>query len=194
MTTIETPLGSVRGRAPEEGVYAFLGLPYAEPPVGRLRLRSPRPIQPWGGTRNTLVAAPASLQTLMGNQVWMNEPIPDQSEDCLYLNVWTPNVNGQLPVLIWLHGGQTRNGHGGAPGINGLALARRGIVVVTINYRLGALGGLAHPTRSLDDDQPQSRGFHWHRQGRVDRATDSRLLSHLLGRRWCPASRRTGSG
>jgi para-nitrobenzyl esterase len=76
----------------------------------------------------------------------MNEPIPDQSEDCLFLNVWTPGTSGKLPVFFWLHGGMTRNGHGVAPAVNGAALARQqNLVVVTINYRLGALGGLAHP-------------------------------------------------
>ena len=142
---IDTALGRLAGEA-IDGVTRFLGIPYAEAPVGALRLRSPRPAKAWPGVRNATRAGAASLQTLGGNQVWMNEPIPIQSEDCLFLNVWTPDTESSLPVLLWVHGGATRNGHGGAPGINGMALAQQqGLVVVTINYRLGALGGLAHP-------------------------------------------------
>src|SRR5690606_16258340 len=118
----------------------FLGIPYADPPTGAGRLRAPRPLTPWSGTRDASRPSAASLQTLGGNQVWMNEPIEHQSEDCLYLNVWTPSLSGRYPVLVWLHGGQTRNGHGAAPASNGEALARSGVVVVTVNYRLGALG------------------------------------------------------
>ena len=142
---VQSPDGRISGLRLEGGVQRFLGMPYAAPPVGPLRLRGPRPVMPWPGLRDGTRPAPASLQTLGGNQVWMNEPIERQAEDCLYLNVWTPDVHGSAPVLFWLHGGQTRNGHGAAPGIDGAALARRGIVVVTINYRLGGLGGLAHP-------------------------------------------------
>ena len=144
---VETPYGRVSGQllGGAQAVTRFLGLPYAAPPVGAGRLRSPRPLQPWTGVRDGSTAAPASLQTLGGNQVWMNEPIERQDEDCLYLNVWTPSTTGRAPVLLWLHGGQTRNGHGAAPGIDGAVLAALGLVVVTINYRLGALGGLAHP-------------------------------------------------
>ncbi len=147
---VDTPYGRLAGEAQDGGVARFLGIPYAKAPVGALRLRGPRPLEPWTGTRDARTPAPASLQTLGGNQVWMNEPIARQSEDCLYLNVWTPGIAGRAPVLFWLHGGQTRNGHGAAPGIDGSAFAQRGIVVVTINYRLGGLGGLAHP--DLEDD------------------------------------------
>lgn len=146
---VDGPDGPVRGPC-ERGIFRFLGIPYAAPPVGELRLRSPRPAARWTEVRDAATPAPASLQTLGGNQVWMNEPIARQSEDCLYLNVWTPDPDASLPVLFWLHGGQTRNGHGAAPGINGEALARLGLVVVTVNYRLGGLGGLAH--EALADD------------------------------------------
>ena len=143
--TIATPFGRLKGEC-VDGVTRFLGIPYAEAPVGALRLCSPRSLKAWSGERDATRIGAASLQTLGGNQVWMNEPIPVQSEDCLFLNVWTPDTRARLPVLLWVHGGATRNGHGGAPGINGMALARQqGLVVVTINYRLGALGGLAHP-------------------------------------------------
>lgn len=88
----------------------------------------------------------ASLQKLGGNQTWLYEPLPPTSEDCLHLNVWTPDLGGRSPILVWFHGGATRNGHGAAGAFHGANLARRGnVVVVTVNYRLGALGGLAHP-------------------------------------------------
>jgi para-nitrobenzyl esterase len=146
---LDTPLGRIAGSA-VGAVTRFLCVPYAAPPVGPLRLRSPGAAAAWTGVRDVRSPAPASLQTLGGNQVWLNEPIANQSEDCLYLNIWTPDASGCHPVIVWLHGGQTRNGHGAAPGIDGSALAALGLVVVTINYRLGALGGLAHP--ALEDD------------------------------------------
>ncbi|GAA5235027.1 carboxylesterase/lipase family protein [Verticiella sediminum] len=144
--------GRLRGRRAHE-VTAFLGIPYAEPPVGEARLRSPRPVRPWAGCRTAERLGPASLQHLAGQHTWLNAALPGTSEDCLYLNVWTAGLTGARPVLVWLHGGQTRHGHGGSPAYEGTALARRGVVVVTVNYRLGALGGLAHP--ALQD--PDSR-------------------------------------
>lgn len=111
------------------GVASFVGIRYAAAPVGRLRLRSPQPLAPWTGLRDATVPGPARLQTRGGNQTWMNEPIERQSEDCLFLNVWTPDVRARLPVLFWLHGGATRNGHGVAPGI-GLALFAAPIVAL----------------------------------------------------------------
>lgn len=147
---VSTPSGRCRG-VDLGGVQRFLGLPYAAAPVGALRLRGTRPGEPWADELDAARPRSASLQTLGGNQVWMNEPIAAQDEDCLFLNVWTPDTRGRAPVIVWLHGGQTRNGHGAAPGIDGAALARQGVVVVTVNYRLGALGGLAHP-QLLDED------------------------------------------
>ncbi|MFO1329011.1 MAG: carboxylesterase family protein [Rubrivivax sp.] len=148
---VHTPDGRVAGVRLDGGICRFLGLPYAAPPVGVLRLRSPRPPRPWAGLRDASHAAPASLQVLEGHHTWLNEPIGRSSEDCLGLNVWTPALDGAAPVLLFVHGGQTRCGHGAAPVLDGSALARRGLVVVTINYRLGALGGLAHP--ELQDDE-----------------------------------------
>lgn len=145
------PDGRLAGRR-IDGVDSFLGIPYAAPPVGALRLRSPRPVAAWSGVHDACLPGPASLQTLGGNQTWLNEPLAAQSEDCLTLNVWAPAVAREAPVLVWLHGGATRNGYGASAAIDGSVLAReQGLVVVTINYRLGALGGLAHP--ALRDDE-----------------------------------------
>jgi len=145
---IDTPQGKVRGRS-DRGVARFFGLPYSSPPTGARRLRSPTAGPEWPGIRDALAPAKAALQQLGGNQTWLYEPLPGTSEDCLYLNVWTPDSRGAAPVLVWFHGGATRNGHGAAAAFDGSSLARLGVVVVTVNYRLGALGGLAH--RDLAD-------------------------------------------
>ena len=148
---VDTLYGRVRG-ARVAGAACFLGVPYAQVPVRDRRLRSPRPPEPWRGERDATVPGAASLQTLGGNQTWLYEPITRTDEDCLYLNVWTPDTSGRLPVVLWLHGGATRSGHGAAGAFDGAALASSGrVVVVTINYRLGALGGLAHPDLRDDD-------------------------------------------
>ncbi|HTO50237.1 MAG TPA: carboxylesterase family protein [Burkholderiales bacterium] len=148
---VDTPYGRLRG-ASVAGVARFLGVPYAQAPVGDRRLRSPRQPETWAGERDATAPGAASLQTLAGPQTWLYEPITRTDEDCLFLNVWTPDTGARLPVIVWLHGGATRNGHGAAGAFDGAALASLGrVVVVTINYRLGALGGLAHPDLRDDD-------------------------------------------
>ena len=142
---IDTPYGRIKG-SQGDGVAQFLGIPYAAPPTGVRRLRSPLPVSPWSGVREASEPGNASLQKLGGNQTWLYESLPPTSEDCLYLNTWTPDIGGKAPVFVWFHGGATRNGHGAAGAFHGAHLARReDVVVVTVNYRLGALGGLAHP-------------------------------------------------
>ncbi len=148
---IEPPCGPVRGLA-ADGVTAFLGLPYAAPPIGPNRYNSPRPALRWTEPRDATRAGAASIQTLGGAAAWLYQSAEPQSEDCLFLNVWTPDVTGRRPVMVWIHGGAWRTGRGNAAGTNGAALAKHGdVVVVTINYRLGALGWLAHP--SLADSE-----------------------------------------
>ena len=143
---LDAPCGSLRGLAVPNGVQAFLGIPYAVPPVGPLRYASPRPAPRWDAVRDATRPGMASIQTLAGAAAWLYEGAEPQGEDCLVLNVWTPAPNGRRPVMVWLHGGAWRTGRGDAVGTNGAALAARGdVVVVTLNYRLGALGWLAHP-------------------------------------------------
>ncbi|GAA2837689.1 carboxylesterase family protein [Aminobacter aminovorans] len=104
------------------------------------------PAPGWTGIRPADRIGPAAPQHLAGSQTWLNEPIARMEEDCLTLNVWAPAEARDLPALVWFHGGATRNGHGGAAACDGFRLAcEHGIVVVTVNYRLGPLGGLAHP-------------------------------------------------
>ncbi|KAA2256921.1 carboxylesterase family protein [Solihabitans fulvus] len=143
---VVTDRGSVRGTVTEDH-RSFQGIPYAKPPVGELRWRAPRPAEPWQGVRDA--TAPGSSCA----QVGMPMAKASTSEDCLYLNVTTPrNASGRkLPVLFWMHGGSLAFGAGDLFG--GAPLATKGdVVVVTINYRLGALGFLDHP--ALDGATP----------------------------------------
>ncbi len=150
-TIVETSRGRLRGRA-EHGVLAFRGIPYAEPPVGRLRFAAPRPARPWAGVRDALrFGAPAPQLPGMLGQLVAGAGDADPAEDCLTLNVFTPATDaGRRPVLVWIHGGGFTSGTGGSAIYDGSELARRGdAVVVTINYRLGALGFL--PLEDPDD-------------------------------------------
>ena len=136
--------GRIAGTS-RDGVRRFLGVPYAAAPLGDLRLRSPRPHPGWRGILAADRIGAAAPQLLAGSQTWLNEPIERMDEDCLTLNFWAPEGVRHAPVMVWFHGGATRNGHGGAAACDGSRMAREhGIVVVTVNYRLGPLGGLAH--------------------------------------------------
>ena len=135
--------GLVRG-AGATGVDSFLGLPYAAPPTGKLRWRPPQPAAAWPGVRDATQFGASCPQSTMGNPFLPPGPV---SEDCLYLNVYTPashnSSGGGRPVLVWIHGGGLVQD--GGRNYDGTKLAADGAVVVTINYRLGALGFLAHP-------------------------------------------------
>jgi para-nitrobenzyl esterase len=134
------------------GVRCFKGIPYAAPPVGPLRWRAPAPVIPWSGIRATDGFGPNSLQGVVFNDI--DPYAAGVSEDCLYLNVWTParlEGSDRLPVMFWIHGGGFAAGSGAEPRYDGARLAARGIIVVTMNYRLGALGFLAHPELRAED-------------------------------------------
>ncbi len=138
--TVRTPAGVLRG-AEQDGMRSFLGVPYAQAPIGDLRWRPPRPLVPWSGTRDALQFGPECMQGQRpGAAVAM-------SEDCLFLNVWVAAKRAarHLPVLVWVHGGAFKVGSAGQPVYEGASLARRGMIVVTLNYRLGKFGFLAHP-------------------------------------------------
>ncbi|MFD4524136.1 carboxylesterase/lipase family protein [Streptomyces sp. NPDC058470] len=144
MRTVRVEQGSVTGKEIGE-VHAFLGLPYAAPPVGALRWRPPAPPAPWSGVRAATAFGAAAIQTA-GNGRGPGLGA-EQSEDCLYLNVWTPEADGaaNLPVMVWIHGGGFIGGSASDPSFSGETLARRGVVVVSLNYRLGAFGFLTDP-------------------------------------------------
>jgi len=142
--SIDTPSGRLTGLR-MGGVESFKGIPYAKPPIGPLRWRFPEPALPWAGVRDAAVygatcpQAPTQLESFMGLAVG-----EQQSEDCLYLNVWTPAADGgKRPVMVWIHGGAFVLGAGSHGVYDGTGLAQKGAVVVTINYRLGGFGFLA---------------------------------------------------
>ncbi|MFP5204388.1 MAG: carboxylesterase/lipase family protein [Acidobacteriota bacterium] len=130
---VRTPLGPLVGEE-EDGVRIFRGVPFAQPPVGPLRFRPPVPLKPWTGPRDATRFAAAAMQT--------GAPAFPRSEDCLYLNVWSPARPGPHPVYVWIHGGGFTNGSSFDPMFNGSMLAREGIVCVTLAYRLGIFGFL----------------------------------------------------
>jgi para-nitrobenzyl esterase len=148
---VSTASGDLRGHG-TDGVAVFRGIPFAAPPTGDLRFRSPRPAVPWAGVRDATEAGHSALHVLSGGSAWIYEDAGDPREDCLFLNVWTPGLSGARPVMVWFHGGAFRTGHAALPCFDGSLLAHEGdVVVVTCNYRLGALGWLAHP--ALRDPQ-----------------------------------------
>jgi para-nitrobenzyl esterase len=138
--------GQLRGRRRGQGA-VFKGIPYASAPVGPLRWRAPQPAARWGGVRDALDFGPDFPQ---GANARFRAP--RQDEDCLYLNVWTPSLErgARLPVMVWLHGGGFTGGSGSDLRCDGERLAAEGAVVVTLNYRSGLFGFLAHPTLSLE--------------------------------------------
>ncbi|HEY8479611.1 MAG TPA: carboxylesterase/lipase family protein [Spirillospora sp.] len=141
---VETAYGKVRGIT-RDGVTAFLGIPYAAPPFGPRRFRPPQPPEPWDGVRDCFEYGPTAPKPPY--QPPFDSLLPDPvipGEDCLNLNVWTPDPGGSgLPVMVWIHGGAFRNGSGASPLYDGRAFARDGVVCVTFNYRLG-VEGFAH--------------------------------------------------
>ena len=153
---VETKEGALQGVS-EGDVTVFRGIPFAQPPIGELRFRPPRPAEPWSGVRvcDTFgFVAPQPQGQAMAGQATPEE----QSEDCLHLNVWTPACDDAArPVMVWIHGGAFVTGSGSGAFYRGAKLAARGdVVVVTLNYRLGALGFLAHP--DLRDEETGSCG------------------------------------
>lgn len=163
---VSAPCGGLLGtRLGSVGV--FKGIPYAVPPVGGLRWRPPQRASRWSGTRLAVHPGPAPLQELPPRSSLLYRLNNDDarplvmSEDCLYLNVWSPDpsTTARLPVLVWVHGGGNRTGHGDQDLFDGSRLAARGIVVVTINMRLGALGFLSLPELAAEDDLGASGNY-----------------------------------
>jgi para-nitrobenzyl esterase len=142
------------------GIRAYKGIPYAAPPLGALRWRPPQPVPAWAGVRQAHVFGPNSLQGVVWGDI---DPFAvGVSEDCLYLNVWTPAAPGdaaRLPTMVWIHGGGFVAGSGAEPRYDGARLAARGIIVVTLNHRLNALGFLAHPELTAESDHRASGNY-----------------------------------
>src|SRR5258705_11174915 len=126
------------------GIHRLLGARYRNPPVGPLRGRAPEPLEKWEGVRPAKQFGPIAIQTT-GACFTLRET--RQSEDCLSLNIWTASLNREVrqPVMVWIHGGGNLGGAGSEDAYDGTSLARRGVTVVTFNYRLGVFAFLAHP-------------------------------------------------
>lgn len=147
---IETKYGKLEGR--DHGWYeTYFGVPYAQPPVGDLRWRAPVPPQPWEGVRPAKEFSGKAWQAEGSSPPWDKDFYDDphyeypSTEDCLYLNIWAPKGGKDLPVAFWIHGGAFMGGNGMEKEFDGVEYARRGVLLVTVNYRLGVFGFLAHP-------------------------------------------------
>jgi para-nitrobenzyl esterase len=151
-TIIITEGGKVEGIV-EDGITVFRGIPFAAPPVGDLRWKAPQPVKKWEGILKTDKFAPACPQMYM-------DP-GETSEDCLYLNIWTPAklTNEKLPVMVWIHGGGFALGSTSSPGYSGENLAKMGVIFVSIAYRIGPLGFMAHPELTAESENHVSGNY-----------------------------------
>jgi len=165
--TLSVTGGELRGVV-KGGIASFKGIPFAAPPVGALRWKAPQPLQPWTGVKKADAFAPAPMQSaglafLMGSG--------KVSEDCLYLNVWTPakQADEKLPVMVWIYGGAFMFGATSQPDYDGTKFAQKGVVLVSMAYRLGPFGFLAHPQLTAENGkgsgcygiQDQIAGLRW---------------------------------
>ncbi len=180
----EVKEGKLRGVYEEKGnIAVFKGIPYAKPAIGGLRWRPPEPVESWEGVREAKEHGPMAWQAasmikeffnaLIDGQGWGSirttfvkslfnlMPTPKQDEDCLYLNIRTPDLakTAKLPVMVWIHGGDHQDGSGHDPYYTGNALPNRGVVLVTINYRLGLMGYFAHPELSMESGRGVSGNY-----------------------------------
>ena len=168
---VETSYGAVEGvqvddgRGPAGDVLAFRGIPYAAPPVGNLRWRPPQPPASWEGLRPALEPGAPCWQAITPDTSIYSRGELDRSEDCLYLDLWTAAdalenaADGPRPVMVWFHGGSHEMGHGSSLVFDGAALARKGVVLVSINYRLGSFGFLAHAGLSAESEHGSSGNY-----------------------------------
>ena len=157
-TRVNTPLGAVEGTE-STGIRIFRGVPFAQPPVGNLRFAPPAPATRWEGVRDAKQFAARCMQLpLFGD---MNFRSDGMSEDCLYLNIWTPakRAGEHLPVLVYYFGGGFQAGDGSEPRYDGESMARKGIVAITISYRLGIFGFLAHPELTAESPNHASGNY-----------------------------------
>jgi para-nitrobenzyl esterase len=148
--------GRIQGNVLERGGAVFKGIPFAQSPVGALRWREPQPLKPWKGARAATSFGAACSQNSGNGRVLENS-----SEDCLFLNVWTPEwpPRTSRPVMFWIHGGGNYGGSAGSPNFDGESLSRRGVLVVSANYRLTAFGFLAHPELTRESHHHASGNY-----------------------------------
>jgi para-nitrobenzyl esterase len=154
---VRTDSGLISGTSGSHAeVRVFKGIPFAAPPTGNFRWRAPRPVERWQGVRKADEFGSICMQAAGGRG-----PAPKMSEDCLYLNVWTAakSASDRRPVMVWLHPGGYTSGSGSSPAYDGEALAQKGVVLVTINYRLGIFGFFSHPELSQESDRHASGNY-----------------------------------
>jgi para-nitrobenzyl esterase len=158
-SAVSIDTGDVLGVALDSGVRTFKGIPFAAPPVGELRWKEPQPALPWRGVLRADRFGPRCWQHT--DRDAREAPLWRVSEDCLYLNVWTPATaaTDKLPVLVWVHGGAFIGGSASITLLDGEALAQRGIIVVSMNYRLGPFGYFAHPELTLESGNRGSGAY-----------------------------------
>jgi para-nitrobenzyl esterase len=155
---VKTTEGVVQGSTLADGkIRVFKGIPFAAPPVGELRWQAPKPPAPWQGVKN---ASAFGLPCLQG-QIFGDINFKEQSEDCLTLNIWTPakDAGARLPVMVWIHGGGFQAGASGENRHDGEAFARKNVVLVTLNYRLGVFGFFAHPELTKESGRQASGNY-----------------------------------
>jgi len=151
--------GQVAGTS-VDGVRVFKGIPFAAPPIGDLRWKAPQPVVAWPGVKSADTFGPQCMQTpYPEGSPYATAPAPT-SEDCLYLNVYTAAKSGdRRPVMVWIHGGAWTRGSGSTPTYNGSTLAKKGVIVVTVNYRLGVFGFMAHPELTAESPHHSSGNY-----------------------------------
>ena len=164
-TQVKITGGIIEGTTSSSGIRVFKGIPFAAPPVGDLRWKAPQPVKPWNGVRPCVAFGPSPMQ---------NEPVPFSmwsaeflipkapiSEDCLYLNVWTgtQSIKEKRPVIVWIYGGGFNSGGSGVPIYDGEAMAQKGVVFVSINYRVGIFGFYSHPELTKESGRNASGNY-----------------------------------
>lgn len=172
---VAAPAGAVEGTREGE-LRVFKGIPYAAPPVGAARWKAPAALPAWDGTRLATAFGPACIQPTPKVQILYSRDLSPTSEDCLTLNIWAPADAQKAPVFFWIHGGALRAGTSKDPMYDGAKLAARGIVVVSINYRVGVLGYLAHPGLSAEDADGLSGNY-----GLLDQIAALRWVQRNIG-------------
>lgn len=164
--SVQVESGKISGlQNSESGVISFRGIPFAAPPVGDLRWKAPQPVNPWEGSRECITFGPSPVQAAPAPFMFWSEEflIPKEpiGEDCLYLNVWTKAESraDSLPVIVYIYGGGFRSGGSGCAIYDGGAMAQKGVVFVSINYRVGVFGFLAHPELSAESGYGSSGNY-----------------------------------
>jgi len=148
---VKTANGVIEGVNRPSGIRIFRGIPFAAQPVGELRWKAPQPVKNWEGVRQAVEFSASCMQRPVFGD--MEFRAKGMSEDCLYLNVWTraKSAGEKRPVIVWIYGGGFQSGGSAVPIYDGEAMAKKGIVFVSINYRVGVFGFFAHPEDSLGD-------------------------------------------